>query len=87
MKKKRKLKKNNVKKDDRYIIKYKLRNIPTKKIKILLGRENGYVDILGEQTYSTVKSDFTGVIESIDPINGLVINTNVVAIDGVVSSN
>ena len=49
--------------------------------------KNGYVDILGEQTYSTVKSDFTGVIESIDPINGLVINTNVVAIDGVVSSN
>ena len=52
-----------------------------------LGRiKSGYIDILGEQTYSVIKSDFTGAIESIDPIIGMIISTNAVAIDGVVSS-
>jgi len=46
----------------------------------------GYVDILGEENSSTIKSDFVGYVNAVDPIDGLVITTNAVVIDGVVSS-
>ncbi len=53
-----------------------------------LGRiKSGYLDILGEQAYSLIKSDFSGTIESIDPLSGLTISTTSVVVDGVVSTN
>ena len=48
--------------------------------------KQGYIDILGEERKSIVRSDFTGTINGVDPIEGLLISTDVVCIDGVVSS-
>lgn len=49
--------------------------------------KQGYIDILGQESKSEVKSDFSGYIESINPIDGLVISTDAVCVDGVVGSN
>jgi len=46
----------------------------------------GYVDILGEESLSVVQSDFKGYIETVNPIDGLVVVTDAVCVDGVVSS-
>ncbi len=48
--------------------------------------KQGYIDILGEENTTVIKSDFTGYINKVNPIDGLVVTTNAVAIDGVVSS-
>ncbi|MDY0096839.1 MAG: hypothetical protein RBS01_00625 [Candidatus Dojkabacteria bacterium] len=48
--------------------------------------KQGYIDILGEERKSTIMSDFTGTVKGIDPIEGLLINTDVICVDGVVSS-
>lgn len=48
--------------------------------------KEGYIDILGEESSSVIKSDFSGYINSVDPMDGLSITTNAVVIDGVVSS-
>lgn len=46
----------------------------------------GYIDILGEESVSIVKSDFTGYVESINPVDGLVVITDAVCVDGVVTT-
>lgn len=46
----------------------------------------GYVDILGEENLTVVKSDFNGYINDINPIDGIVVTTDAVCVDGVVSS-
>ncbi len=46
----------------------------------------GYIDILGEESVSIVKSDFTGYIETINPVDGLVVVTDAVCVDGVVTT-
>lgn len=48
--------------------------------------KQGYVDILGEERKSIVKSNFEGEIGPIDPTTGLSLTTDVVAVDGVVGS-
>jgi len=48
--------------------------------------KQGYIDILGEERKSVVRSDFFGIINGIDPTEGLLITTDVVCVDGVVSS-
>jgi len=46
----------------------------------------GYVDILGEESVSVVKSDFAGYIETVNPLDGLVVITDAVCVDGVVTT-
>jgi len=46
----------------------------------------GYIDILGEESVTVVKSDFTGYVESINPVDGLVVITDAVCVDGVVTT-
>ncbi len=46
----------------------------------------GYIDILGEEGSSIFKSDFSGEILDINPIDGITISAQAVAVDGVVSS-
>ncbi len=46
----------------------------------------GYIDILGEEGNIEFKSDFSGEILGINPIDGITISTQAVGIDGVVSS-
>lgn len=46
----------------------------------------GYIDILGEEGSIEFKSDFSGEILDINPIDGITISTQAVGIDGVVSS-
>ncbi len=48
--------------------------------------KQGYIDILGEESVSTVKSDFVGTVETVNPVDGLVVTTDAIVIDGVVSS-
>jgi hypothetical protein len=48
--------------------------------------KQGYLDILGEERRSVVKSDFNGTISNIDSTQGLNITTDVVCIDGVITS-
>jgi hypothetical protein len=48
--------------------------------------EYGYVDILGEEKESVLESNFSGEVVGIDPIDGLVIKSNFVSLDAVVSS-
>lgn len=46
----------------------------------------GYVDILGEESSSVIKSDFSGYVETVNPIDGLVVVTDAVCVDGVVTT-
>jgi len=46
----------------------------------------GYIDILGEEGNTILKSDFNGEILDINPIDGITISAQAVAVDGVVSS-
>ncbi len=48
--------------------------------------EHGYIDILGEEKESILESNFNGEVVEIDPVEGLVVKSNIVAVDGVVSS-
>lgn len=47
----------------------------------------GYLDLLGEEQEDVVKSTFNGVVESINPIDGVTIKTSAYALDLVAISN
>lgn len=47
----------------------------------------GYLDLLGEEQEDVVKSTFEGVVESINPIDGVTIKTSAYALDLVAISN
>lgn len=49
--------------------------------------KQGYVNILGEESHSIVQSDFSGYIQSINPIEGMNILADAIGVDGVVGSN
>lgn len=46
----------------------------------------GYLDILGEEGSVVFKSDFSGEVLDVNPVDGITISTQAVAVDGVVSS-
>jgi hypothetical protein len=48
--------------------------------------KQGYIDILEEEEKVLIRSDFESKVERVDPSSGIVIKTNVIAIEGVVSS-
>jgi len=48
--------------------------------------EYGYIDILGEEKETVLESNFEAEVLGIDPMEGLVIKSNLVAIDAVVTS-
>jgi len=43
--------------------------------------KNGYLDILGEEEETVIKSSFEGVVEGIDPVDGINIVSNAYALD------
>lgn len=48
--------------------------------------KQGFVDILGEEKSSLVKSDFNGVVRNINSIEGIEVTTDVVCVDGVITT-
>ncbi len=59
---------------------------PTNGILDLTRVKMGYVDILGEESTSIVESDFSGFVDTINPVDGLVVVTDAVCVDGVVTT-